>query len=209
MPLLTAEMRWFVAGALPADAAAWFAGLGPPGEAEERTDHYLVPAGPDGPGVKVREGGVEVKRRTRAVGVERAGPGVEGAVEAWAKWRFGSRDAAGAPGEGWAAVRKRRWRRDFDVADGRAAPAEGGVPARIERLLAGTHGPRVALELVALELSGAPWWGVGLEATGPGDRARLDALRAAAAHVFGRAAPPALDAARSMGYPAWLSAAAR
>ena len=142
----TAEVRWFTRGAVPASARSWFDGLGPDVEPETRTDRYLEPTS-DALGVKVREGRVEAKRRTAALG--RIDPeGVSAEAEAWAKWSFETPTAL-EDGAGWVDVEKTRWQRH-----------EGGC----------------ALELSRVVVEGEPWWSVCLEATGPDDGARKVAL---------------------------------
>ena len=95
---------------------------------------------------------------------------------------------------GWVDVRKQRRMWKYAVADGAASPVppddRPGVGANVE--------------LSALEIAGRPWWSLCVEAFGPDEAAAEHALGVAAAHVFGRDAPPALTAARAMGYPAWL-----
>lgn len=194
----TAEVRWFVPGPLPPDAAAWFAGLGPLPDEEARTDRYLVPQGPDGPGVKLRGGRLEVKRRTETHGTWPLGA-AEGRVEAWAKWSFPLVPLlAETPDAGWTPVGKRRRVHAFVVEQGAVRPAGGEASGGVGRV-----------ELAALTRDGAPWWSVCVEAEAPDGAARLAALQAVAAYAFGPGTPSALSADASMGYPAWLADAAR
>ena len=58
----TAELRWFLRGPIPDEAAAWFEAVVDVACVEERTDRYLVPRG-DGRGCKLREGRAELKTR--------------------------------------------------------------------------------------------------------------------------------------------------
>jgi hypothetical protein len=191
----TAEVRWFVEGALPGAARAWFHALAPGVPAEPpRTDRY-VPTAAEDLGVKVRQGRVEVKQRTGEVGLERWGT-VEGRVEAWRKWSLDL--AADARPTDWVSVQKRRWLVTFRVRSGAVAPVpQGTVPSK-----------GVNVEVSAIRAGKQRWWGVCLESFGPGEASRLRALRRVAAHVFAGGPPPGLGAGASMGYPAWLARAA-
>jgi hypothetical protein len=142
-------------------------------------------------GVKVREGRLEVKRRTSVVGDERWAVPVAGVVETWSKRGF-ELDSGARPPD-WIAVRKKRRLVTFRVSAGRVVRA-GRVGAR-------SHG--VGVELTEVTVRGVRWWTLGLESFGPGESARIEALRKVAAHVFA-AEPPALPLVASMGYPGWL-----
>ena len=176
--LRTAEVRWFHAGRAPAAVAAWFDALGPPVEAASRTDRYLRPTD-DALGVKLREGRVEAKRRDGTAGPLAAGR-AEATVETWTKWSFALSEAP-VVGETWVEVAKTRRQREH---------AAGDASCR--------------LELSEVEVGGAAWWSVCLEADGPNAEARQRALAEAAARWLGRADAPALAAADARGYPAWL-----
>lgn len=181
-PVRTAEARWFVAGPLPAAVDAWFARLGPPVEAETRTDRYLAPTD-DALGVKLRDGAVEPKRRDARLGPLAVGRS-RGEVEAWTKWSFpldASLATVAAPEAGWVAVSKTRRQRDVSLGAGRCR-----------------------LDLSEVTVGGAAWWSVCLEAEGPSDDARRTALGAGAARWLGPADAPALPAEAARGYPAWL-----
>lgn len=174
--LPTLEARWFLPGAIPETAAAWFDSLGPDVTPESRTDRYLVPTESNDLGLKVREGRVEAKQRTRTLRATLA----NGRVEAWRKWSLGTADAHPEPG--WLGVAKTRRQRHVRIA-GRA---------------------RCSLELAALAVGSETWWSVCLEASGETAAARWRALRAGAERwgVGELALPP--DA--SKGYPEWLRA---
>lgn len=175
-PLVTAEVRWFADGPVPAEVEAWFASLGPPVGTEARHDLYLPPTD-DALGVKLRAGRLELKRRAAVGEMLRAGA-AEAPVETWAKWPFG---LTGSPDPGgWRAVEKQRRQRRH---------AEGDSVC--------------ALELTAVVLSGREAWTVGLEATGPTGAARLRALHSAADR-WARTVPEPLAQAVAQGYPAWL-----
>ncbi|MGB3544970.1 hypothetical protein [Rubrivirga sp.] len=185
----TAEVRWFMPGAIPPAVRDWFDALGPgssPGqapEAETRTDLYLAPTS-DALGVKLRDGRVEAKRRTGTLGLlDLEGGPVE--VEAWAKWSFEtptaleSRQASEANEAGWIPVEKTRRQR---------------------------HADGCALELSRIVLEGEDWWSVCLEATGADDAERRSALEAGARRWLAIEDAPSLASSDAAGYPAWLRA---
>lgn len=85
------EVRWF-AKVVPDMVAAWFERRGhcfSGWEQSGRCDFYLVSnsVGND-LGIKLREGNIEIKERTKDYGVHSFGPFVKGRVEAWRKWSF-------------------------------------------------------------------------------------------------------------------------
>ena len=190
----TAEIRWFLRGALPEGAVRWFEAAAGARDWEARTDRYVRTAAED-LGVKLREGGVEVKRRTAWLGEERFTDEAAGRVERWRKWRFLLDDAPPALGDDWVAVHKRRLNVSF------AMEEEGVRP--IESEAAAAQGCN--FEVSALRVEGAVWWSVCFEAWGGDEAALPEVLRRVAAHAFARGAPPALPAERAMGYPAWLA----
>ena len=174
----TAEVRWFVPGALPEPVRQWFAALGPPVDEQTRADRYLAPSS-EALGVKLREGRLEPKRRQAIAGPFRTDR-ARATVETWAKWSFPLADGVGEPGDGWIAVGKTRRQRYLEAGGGRCA-----------------------LEVAEVEAGGARWWSVCLEASGPDDDARRAALGAGAGWLAHPDAP-ALPATAAMGYPAWL-----
>ena len=183
----TLEARWFVRGPLPPSVAAWFGG--PPAEA--RTDRYL-PAPTDDLGVKARADRLETKARLSVEGPFHVGR-ASGRIEAWRKWGFvlAGGPAAASKTAGWRDVAKRR-RQQRCGPDGARRPE--GAPA----------GTTCALELTEIDVDGAPWWSVCLEATGPTAADRRAVLAATAAAWLTRPDAPVLPAGASMGYPEWL-----
>lgn len=158
---------------------AWWRSRGPIGWAE-RTDVYHVP-GPD-MGIKLREGRFEVKGRTAEHGLRALAPGVSGRVESWVKWSYESPISF----DGVAVAKRRSLRMIAPDGSAREPMAPGAV----------------GVELTTLEVRGAAWWTVGLEALDDGTGDPVERLLAAAATAL--AGTPGLSAAQSAGYPAWL-----
>lgn len=192
----TLELRWFMEGDVPAAVTAWFDGLGRAPEAQPaRTDLYLRPTDAS-LNVKVREGRLEIKRRLEASGLLDVHADGSGCVERWRKWSFAlATDAADFvdADAAWIPVRKARWLRLYDVADGRSPVAvHGFYPER-----------GCALELARVEAVDRNWWSLCFEAFAPtGPLTPL--LQETARAVFTRGTPPRLDPAHSVGYPEWL-----
>ena len=192
----TTEVRWFMQGSLPDEVARWFERLGAVVEAEARTDRYLVPAAANEPGVKLREGQLQVKARTEVLGVERLASGVEGMVETYRKWSLPVAEDALPPVIGWADVAKTRRVRLFTP--------EQGLTETTEWVEAGC-----GVEVGEAVLGQGVWWTVCLEAFGPDAEAQRALLQATAQDVFTRPDAPGLDATHSVGYVGWLCEAAR
>lgn|SRR5688572_22812507 len=185
----TAELRWFFRRPPPQPIVDWFEKAADP--PESRTDCYLVLAGTDALGVKVRGGTTRLEFKLRPRPSERLGlPGsITGELEEWQRWSL-ARPAItrlfprlALPKERWIEVTKQR--------------RLTTVPYR------GDAGCRV--ELTALQVRAQEWWTVGFESYGP-EADLVPALEAAADDLFGSLdLPGALGADLSCGYPGWLA----
>jgi hypothetical protein len=185
----TAELRWFFRGPAPAAVVAWFEAATDPPQA--RSDAYLVLAGTDALGVKIRGGTTrfELKLRPGPPSPLALPGGVSGQLEEWQRWSFARPGISrffprlGLPRDRWLEVVKRR----------RLAT----IPYR------GEAGCRV--ELTALQVHDQEWSTVGFEAFGP-EPDLVPALQAAAERFFGSLdLPGGLGAELSCGYPGWLA----
>jgi hypothetical protein len=170
------EMRWFLPGEIPAAVKSWFdPNAGAP---EERTDTYLVVAGHNAIGLKLRGSELELKERVAAQEVNFAGRRFSGLVETWAKWEWivpsGKLPKKKAKGK-LVDVQKARWQRQFE--DGCAA------------------------ELTSVTAAGNRWWTVLVE--GP-EEADAQAIVKCADRVFTDYPGPALQVSNSQSYPGWL-----
>lgn len=200
--LNTAEVRWFFVGELPAAASEWFRqGERLPKAQPARIDHYL-PLDDTALGVKVREGRVEVKQQQSAPRLERYHVEAAGYAARWAKWSFGMAADANTlvslatARAAWSAAHKRRWLRQYRV-------AEDGAIAAVS--IAETVDRGCGVELTAVEIAGVACWTLGFEATGPD--ATLDTtLRRVVGRVFAQTPPPIpLLPNDAYSYPAWLA----
>jgi hypothetical protein len=119
----TAEVRWFYWGAAPRAVLDWLErGIGLPELQIPRRDHYLHLPGNASLGIKLREGRIEVKRRTQKRGTAHFGENVVGIIEHWRKWSFpissiqASADAWLTPATAWIPVDKARRLRRYGLA---------------------------------------------------------------------------------------------
>lgn len=197
----TVEVRWFYRGPIPPPVESWFE-RGAPGVERQpvRVDHYLqLPKG-DNLNIKLRQGRIEVKRRTAPPKVRQFHERAAGAVEAWQKWSFelagpqSARSKSLSPPSAWIAVRKARRLRAYQVTGG---PIDAAQPA-LE-----TPDRGCELELTQVDVLGETWWTLAFEAFGPEAGLQEDLLLVAE-HVFGKDEPPQLRANASYGYAAWL-----
>ena len=197
----TVEVRWFYRGPIPPPVKAWFERGGPGVERQPvRVDHYLqLPSG-DNLNIKLRQGRIEIKRRTAPARMTQFHERAAGAVEAWQKWSFelAAPDSAGtrclSPPSAWIPVRKARRLRTYQVTGGLAGAAE---PA------SETPDRGCEVELTHVDVLGETWWTLAFEAFGP-EAGLQETLLLVAERVFGDDEPPQLRANASYGYAAWL-----
>ena len=194
--LTTYEVRWFYSGNIPENLEFWFKQnclLSPTKLPEKREDVYLYTPECDYLGIKLRQGGLEVKWRYPAKTLVNSGSLIEGNVEKWKKWRcsdfsgesFSSEQIGDNPV--WVKVNKVRKSpkavlTDIDIDNG------------------------CSLELTNVEINGNKWWSVGLEAFGE-DCNLKDNLYATAAFVFNNYDSFPLQVTNSYSYPSWLKLA--
>jgi hypothetical protein len=195
----TAEVRWFREGRAPAHVEAWFSGGGrEPTVLPVRVDHYLRLVDSEHLGIKLREGRLEVKRRSRSLPVTRFSAPVAGVMELWRKWGVplagGPPQVSGDPGASWIEVEKERALCRYRLMEDRrmVATATDWYPEQ-----------GCDLELTAVRVRGREWWTLAFEAFGPADSVGENLLNVAEL-VFGAGEPLTLDAADSYGYPRWL-----
>lgn len=185
----TAELRWFRREPFPGPVVAWFDHAAEP--PATRSDSYLVLAGTDALGVKVRGGSTsfELKLRPRPGAPLTLASGGAGQLEEWQKWSF-SRPAItrllprlGLPKDRWVTVGKRRRMATTPYRDG-----------------AGCN-----IELTVLEAMGQSWTTLGFESFGP-PADLVPALELAAEQFFAAVnLPGGFGSELSCGYPGWLA----
>ena len=201
----TIELRWFCEGAAPpAGVREWFRTLGRAEIQQPRVDYYLHLADEPALGIKVREGRLEIKKRTRAYGAATIRPGVGGVIEGWRKWSFelarveAGRDIGIDDGSPWLPVLKARKLLRFAVIGDRHFLLR--VQVRPER--------GCEVELTSVSVGANRRWTVGLEAFGA-HSATMGDLLAVASRIFEAETAPSLTVPDSYGYPAWLGRLSR
>lgn len=205
----TAEVRWFRRGKLPATVQSWFSNC--PGKTpswEQRTDTYLM-THVDYVGMKIREGRLEVKFRTRRVRKREFLPKLTGTVENWTKVGFGDESNSLAatnaqpPGTRWLEVKKARLIRHYTQTDsGKIISLDAGAMSFSPTQLEVDDG--CSLEITEIEILGGSWWSVGFEAFGV-QESREVLLEAAVEYLGKMYDSPALQLQDSHGYPSWLT----
>lgn len=200
--LTTYEVRWFNSGNIPLYIESWFKHsclLSPTKLAEKREDVYLYTPGCDYLGIKLRQGGLEVKWRYLQKTRINFGSLVEGNIEKWKKWRCS--DSSGESfsvqqiGDNpvWVKVGKVRYSQLYQVVEKKpqAVSSDVGVDNGC------------SLELTNIEINGNKWWSIALEAFGE-DCNLKDNLQATADFVFSSYDSFPLQANNSYSYPSLL-----
>lgn len=192
----TLEVRWFYDGPPPNAVVDWFMGFDPETQ-PEREDLYLISDDPS-LNVKLREGNIQLKRRSGDRSVIAFHEQVEGYRESWQKWSFPLSDEApnlwaDDPSGLWLPVEKSRYQREYG-------------PDEQRRLLAtrDEEQPATALiELTAIAFGSHEAWTICMEAEGDAETLP-GTLRQMGRYIFEQATPPILIPSRSFGYVRWL-----
>ncbi len=183
---LTAEIRWWWRGGVPAPVLGYFE-VGPLYPVDERTDRYLR-TGEAGLGIKQRGEGEGFEVKSLVAQLEQPVPG--GRVDLWTKHVA---PVGKLPRVGTLKVGKKRQLRYFRVTDGRATETHNADTSNCR------------MELVSVRAGRATGISLAFEA-----HARLDAPAAnllATLELLGP--PPGRDDALIASYPAWLARLAR
>jgi hypothetical protein len=197
---LSAEIRWFVEGDVPAEVARWFRAW-PPGGGETRRDVYLFDPRQLELGIKRRgnKPGLEIKGLVALLPAMGSGS-LRGRAELWCKWTTLALSFAEAHA---VSVDKRRWLRKFDA----SAPDHlVEIPLDDHEIPKDGHelpdsGCNVELTEVSVEGSRVKWWTLGFEAFGPWSIVQSNLQRTLDRLSSGA---PALSEAVSSSYPEWL-----
>ena len=206
----TTELRWFAEGGIPGPVGSWFEQC--QGEISghlARTDFYLRVSDSDGLGIKIREGRLEIKQRTRQIGLIQLHQRVVGLVEQWRKWGFVLEpnqtlsDITGRSETGWIRVKKDRNLRRYQLASngllkpiGEVSVAPGAV---------GTEQVRGCdVELTSIQVARRRWWSLAFEAYGQVNSTHEDLLFMIDQLTELNELPP-LEGSDSYGYPYLLN----
>jgi hypothetical protein len=203
--LTTYEVRWFNSGNIPLYIQSWFerSCLLPSTKLpENREDVYLYTPGCDYLGIKLRQGGLEIKWRDRDINKIEFNYLVKGNVEKWKKWRcsdsseesFSLQQIGDNPV--WVKVGKFRYSQLYQVVDKTPQPVSNH---------AGVDNG-CSLELTNVEINGNKWWSIALEAFGENCDLQNN-LHVTAELIFSDYDSFPLQAKNSYGYPNLLELA--
>jgi hypothetical protein len=190
--LHTIEARWFFDDQ-PFSETDHFAAVH---QAPARCDWYALPSD-DGCGIKIREGRLETKLRSKTLGECKFDESTSGIVETWSKWSV-LLDPNEAPSNqllvstNWGAVTKLRYVRRFEVIDQKA----------VETLDQPANG--CSFEITKLTINDRTFWTTGFEAVGL-DASVQQNLQCVFKLIQTEKPLPMLTAKQSLGYPEWLN----
>lgn len=202
----TVEVRWFYKGEIPTKVLTdYIQGGDEPVHFPPRTDYYFVVPGRVDLGIKLREGLLEIKQRTKTHKVHQFNLYTFGIVESWQKWgfalsqpdsgsytdKFSSRNAS------WSAVVKHRWLRKYEITPDRRA-------LELPQSTTITNGCEWELSNVHLEGIDSPWWSIAFEAFGEEHRL-FDSLVTAVKKALTNIEDQNFLRTDSFSYPAWLN----
>ena len=197
----TAEIRWFYPGTVPSEVEANFGeGSGAVEDEPSREDHYLSLPSMDGVGIKLREGRIEIKKRTQREGPTYLGEGAAGVLEHWRKWSFplaesGITSSIATATASWISVEKERLLRTYGLTSEKRV-----VPCSSEE--APSQG--CEMELTDVRVEDRVWWTLAFEAFGKESCLRENLLLVIQHVLTSRDLPP-LSAKTSCGYAEWLA----
>lgn len=197
----TAEIRWFYTGSPPEPLLVWLQELDGLYENQSpRTDRYLLLPAQDNLGIKLREGRIEIKKRTGAH-PQYSNEQIAGHVESWFKWSI-PLESGHNPVHAfmharnhWVDIRKIRSVQKFALDEelGLILPPELGYPS--EGLM---------VECSALRMDNKAWWTFAIECFGPADRVYSNLIAVIPGLLSGHF-PIALSTSQSSGYPEWIN----
>lgn len=210
--LTSCEVRWFFPQP-PVLLTDWFGRRGYSFQADGaplRCDFYLRPAPRRRDlGIKLREGSIEIKERTRNYGIRHFGDHTSGRMEQWRKWSFrlaatregGTEEVLhitrqyGDSGD-WIPVWKERLLVLLEIQEERRVVLSDVPPFALKE--------GCGIELTRVQIPGEIWYTFGMEAFSAADRTRhnllltMDTLLAEMPDLH-------LSAQESKSYPAFLS----
>ena len=212
--LRSAEVRWFISGALPGEVLSWFKAGQSLDSAGVQVHEYLLFPDCQSVGVKLREGRLEIKAILAAPQPLNLEPGIQGRTEEWVKWSFESEglqtiDPALHQAGCWLKVYKERFLRTFSADGGNLVEVIARPGPELRSPL--RMGCNIELTRIEAEVNPRFWFSLGFEAFGPSDLATK--ILPEAVHLFfqGHGGMPRISLGErdSLSYPAWLAKVAK
>lgn len=200
--LTTYEVRWFNSGDIPENIESWFKHnclVSPTKLPEKREDVYLYTPKCNYLGIKLRQGGLEVKWRCPETEIMQSGSSIKGNVEKWKKWRcydstgesFSVQQMTDNPV--WVKVEKVRYSQLYTVVS--------KLPKAVSTDIDIDNG--CSLELTSVEINETKWWSIALEAFGENFNLK-DNLLATGDLIFRDYESLLLQTENSFSYPSLL-----
>ena len=197
----TAEIRWFYPGSIPDKIYSWLKGkTGFYEDQPLRTDNYLLLPEQENLGIKLRQGRMEIKKRTE-VHPEYIAPGIAGSVESWIKWSIPAEQHTDSlqhilsDQAHWVAIQKNRSVQKYAIGEYQSVipyPSEG-YPKE-----------GVMLESCELLINSQTWWTLAIECFGPSEKVHSNLLTVIPG-MLKTDSNLSLSVAYSSGYPEWIS----
>ncbi len=195
----TTEIRWFILGQIPNVIDEWFEHC--PGDSfaqPARTDSYYRLSEGKSLGIKLRQGRLELKERTRSPEAFRIQNEIVGLIETWRKWSFelaGDDEVASWDRSAknlWLRVNKTRRVRLY-----RLTTNDTPIPQD------SAQGSICQVELTSVLVQGTRWWSLGFEASGV-EANQQKLLMIVATKLLKHVEGICLPEVDSMSYPEWL-----
>lgn len=208
--LRSAEIRWFILGALPDEVLSWFKSAQILDSEGVQVHEYLLFPDCQSVGVKLREGRFEIKAILAASQPLSLDLGIRGRTDEWIKWSFASEglqaiDPALHQAGRWLKVYKERFLRRFSADRGSL------VEVTAKRGCLPGVGCNIELTRIEVEVNPRFWFSLGFEAFGPSAVSAKILLDAT--HLFfqehGRVPGISLGERDSLSYPSWLAKVAK
>ncbi|MCJ8279530.1 MAG: hypothetical protein MJK14_06260, partial [Rivularia sp. ALOHA_DT_140] len=194
--------RWFYSGDIPENTEYWFKHdclVSHTKLPEKREDVYLYTPNCDYLGIKLRQGGLEVKWRYPEQAIMQPCSAVQGNIEKWKKWRcLDSSEESFQLAQFddnplWITVAKVRYFQLYTVVS--KSPKAVYTDIEIDN--------GCSLELTDIEINGSKWWSIALESFGE-DFNLKDNLQATGDFVFSNYDSFPLQTENSHSYPSLL-----
>jgi hypothetical protein len=197
----TLETRWFFEGDLPGNIINFYDNTSQIQTSfNTRTDYYLKTNDSKGPGIKIRDGNIEIKHITKSLGVMDITNKISGVVQEWRKWSYG---LANNPlphlinhyNSWWIGIKKSRKLRKFCFSNNQIHEKAMGDTCK--------SGCEWEISSIQSEQTGKNWWSMAFEAFG-NEKHLKNALLQTVIFVLNDKSIKGLIDKNSASYPEWI-----